>query len=55
MRTEKLLGLNLPEQMIDEGKDCEKDLLLSNAEMSIAVVRMGAMMDDPVHIEIKII
>lgn len=52
---EDLARLDDPEENLQVMEDIGKDFLLGNAEVDILVVRVGTLVDDPVHVQIEIV
>lgn len=52
---EDLARLDDPEEHLQVMEDVSKNLLLRNAKVDILVVRVGALMNNPVHVQIEIV
>jgi hypothetical protein len=52
---EHLLGLDLPKQVVHVREDGREDLLLRQPEVGIVVVRVGAVVDDAVEVEVEVV
>lgn len=52
---EDLAGLDDPEEHLKIMEDVCKNLLLRNAKVDIFVIRVGALMNNPIHVQIEIV
>lgn len=52
---EDLTRLDNPEENLQVMKDVGKNLLLRNAKVDILIIWVGALMNNPIHVQIEIV
>ena len=52
---EDLARLDDPEEHFQVVEDVSKNLFLRNAKVNVLVIRVGTLVDDPIHVQIEIV